>query len=207
MKILTISDSVEKSFLKKDLLAEKYRGIHFILGCGDLPPYYLEYLVNRLHTPLFYVPGNHDEQSHQDKLAKKPFARGCKNIDQQIILFKGLLIGGLSGSLRYRKGEYLYTESKMKRKIFSMAPMLLLNKIKFNRFIDILITHTPPYGIHDETYLSHRGFKSFLLFMKWFKPSYLIHGHTMPKKGKALSQYHATTVINTNHYKLLEIEK
>ena len=207
MKILTVSDRVEKSFLKEDLLKEKCRGIHLVLGCGDLPPYYLEYLVNRLHSPLFYVPGNHDEQSHQDKLAKKPFARGCKNIDQQIILFKGLLIGGLSGSLRYRKGEYLYTEAQMKRKIFNMAPMLLLNKIKFNRFIDILITHAPPYGIQDETYLSHQGFKSFLLFMKWFKPSYLIHGHTMPKKGKALTQYHVTTVINTNNYKLLEIKK
>jgi len=72
MKILTISDSVEKSLLKKDLLREKYRGIRFILGCGDLPSYYLEYLINSLNIPLFYVPGNHDEQSHQSQLMKKP---------------------------------------------------------------------------------------------------------------------------------------
>jgi len=72
MKILTVSDSVEKSFLEEDLLTEKCRGIRFILGCGDHPPYYLEYLINSLNIPLFYVPGNHDEQSHQSQLMKKP---------------------------------------------------------------------------------------------------------------------------------------
>ena len=206
MKILTVSDSVEKSFLKEDLLTEKCLGIRFILGCGDLPPYYLEYLINSLNIPLFYVPGNHDEQSHQTQLMKKPFAQGCKNIDKEVILYKGLLIGGLAGALRYRKGDYLYTEAQMKQKIFSMIPRLMLNKIKFNRYIDILITHAPPYGIHDQTDLPHRGFKTFLSFMKLFKPAYLIHGHSMPKKRKELSHYRSTTVINTNHYKILEIE-
>jgi len=51
-----------------------------------------------------------------------------------------------------------------------------------------------------------RGFKAFLSFMKLFKPAYLIHVHTMPKKRKELSHYRSTTVINTNHYKILEIE-
>lgn len=206
MKILTVSDSVEKSFLKEDLLIEKCRGIHFILGCGDLPPYYLEYLINCLNIPLFYVPGNHDEQSHQSQLMKKPFAQGCKNIDKEVILYQGLLIGGLAGALRYRKGDYLYTEAQMKQKIFSMIPRLLLNKIKYKRYIDVLITHAPPYGIHDQTDLPHRGFKTFLSYMKIFKPAYLIHGHTMPKKSNELSHYRSTTVINTNHYKILEIE-
>jgi uncharacterized protein len=207
MKILAVSDRVEKSFLKEDFLKEKCRGIHLILGCGDLPSYYLEYLTNSLNVPLFYVPGNHDEQSHQTQLTKKPFAQGCKNIDQDVIHFKGLLIGGLAGSLRYKKGDYLYTEFQMKQKVFSIIPKLMLNSIKFNRYIDVLITHAPPYGIHDQTDLPHRGFKTFLSFMKLFKPVYLIHGHAMLKKGKALTQYHLTTVINTNHYKLLEIEK
>ena len=46
MKILTVSDKVEKSFFKEHLLREKCEGIDLILGCGDLPPYYLEYLMN-----------------------------------------------------------------------------------------------------------------------------------------------------------------
>jgi predicted phosphodiesterase len=105
MKILTVSDRVEQSFFKENLLREKCQGTHLILACGDLPPYYLEYLVTSLNVPLYYVPGNHDEQPHQPYSTKKPFAKGCINIDQRVIVFKNLLIGGLAGAFRYKKGK------------------------------------------------------------------------------------------------------
>ena len=57
MEILTVSDRVERCFFKEKLLREKCQGIHLILACGDLPPYYLEYLVTSLTLPLYYVPG------------------------------------------------------------------------------------------------------------------------------------------------------
>lgn len=208
MKILTVSDKVEKTFFKEHLLREKCQGIHLILACGDLPSYYLEYLLNSLNVPLYYVPGNHDEQPHQPYSTKKPFAKGCINIDQRVIVFKNLLIGGLAGPFRYRRGKYLYTEAQMHRKVFSMIPRLLLNKIKYKRYIDILIAHAPPFGIHDEKDLAHRGFKEFPKFMKTYKPAYLIHGHTTRQGGKeiAMSSYHSTMVINTNPYRILEID-
>jgi Icc-related predicted phosphoesterase len=206
MKILTVSDRVERSFFKENLLRKKCQGIHLILSCGDLPPYYLEYLVTRLNVPLYYVPGNHDEQPHYS--TKKTFAKGCLNIDQKVIVFKNLLIGGLAGASRYKAGTYLYTEAQMHRKVFSMAPRLLVNKIKYKRYIDILITHAPPFGIHDEKDLAHRGFKEFLTFMKMYKPAYLIHGHTPRQGGKEMAKnyYHSTSVINTNPYSILEID-
>ena len=117
MKILTVSDKIEKSFFKEHLLKKKGRNIDLILACGDLPPYYLEYLLNVLNVPLFYVPGNHDE-SPQNLLAKeKPFASGCRNLHCKIIEHKGLLIGGIGGSMRYKKGTYLFSEVQMKRKV------------------------------------------------------------------------------------------
>jgi Icc-related predicted phosphoesterase len=208
MKILTVSDRIERSFFKENLLREKCQGIHLILACGDLPPYYLEYLLNSLNVPLYYVPGNHDEQPHQSYSTKKPFAKGCINIDQRVIVFKNLLIGGLAGASRYKAGTYLYTEAQMHRKVFSMTPRLLVNKIKYKRYIDILITHAPPFGINDEKDLAHRGFKEFLIFMKTYKPTYLIHGHT-PRQGEkeiAMNCYLSTWVINTNPYRILEID-
>jgi len=54
----------------------------------------------------------------------------------------------------------------MHRKVLRMAPHLLVNKIKYKRAIDILITHAPPLGINDEKDLAHLGFKEFLAFMK-----------------------------------------
>ena len=205
MRILTVSDKVEKSFFKEHLLREKCDGVRLILACGDLPSYYLEYLLNSLNVPLYYVPGNHDEQAYP---GNKPFAQGCTNIDQRVIAFEGYLIGGLGGAFRYRRGKYLYTEAQMQRKILSMAPRLILNKIKYKRNIDILITHAPPLGIHDDDTLAHRGFEGFLKFMKTYKPAYLIHGHTASdvENGTPTNHYFSTKIINTNNFRILDID-
>jgi uncharacterized protein len=208
MKILTVSDEVKKSFFKEDTLKEKCRGIDLILACGDLPPYYLEYLVNRLSVPLYYVPGNHDDKYFQPSKGRDFFIKGCENLDQRVIVFKNLLIGGLAGSFRYKNGKFLYTEEQMHRKILRMYPYLLFNKIRYKHYIDIMITHAPPFGINDEKDLAHRGFKEFLTFMRRYYPAYLIHGHTSRRggEGKKISSYHATCVINTNPYRVLEID-
>lgn len=205
MKVLTVSDKVEESFFKEHLLRERCRDIHLILACGDLPSYYLEYLVNCLSVPLYYVPGNHDDQL---QWADLPYAQGCQNIDEKVIAFKGCLIGGLGGGFFYRKGKYLYTEVEMQRKILKMVPRMALNKIKYKRYIDILITHAPPFGIHDEQTQAHRGFVEFLKFMKIYRPAYFIHGHTQRGLDKAtsVSYYLSTKIINSNPYKILEIE-
>ena len=94
MRVLTVSDRVEESFFKEHFLREKCQGVRLILACGDLPSYYLEYLLNSLNVPLYYVPGNHDNRAHP---LNKPFAQGCTNLDQRVIIFEGLLIGGLGG--------------------------------------------------------------------------------------------------------------
>lgn len=210
MRVLTVSDRVEESFLKDHLLREKCQGVRLILACGDLPSYYLEYLVSCLSVPLYYVPGNHDDQLQGADSAKKTYAQGCKSIDEKVIVFKGFLIGGLGGAFFYRKGKYLYTEAQMRRKIFKMVPRMALNKIKHRRYIDILITHAPPFGIHDEQTPAHRGFEEFLKFMKKYKPAYLIHGHTQrgvdKDKETSMSYYLSTRIINTNHYKILDIQ-
>ena len=205
MRILTVSDKVEKPFFKEHLLREKCDGVRLFLACGDLPSYYLEYLLNSLNVSLYYVPGNHDEELH---LKKKPFASGCESIDERVIAFEGLLIGGLGGAFRYRNGKYLYTEKQMQRKVRRMIPRMALNKIKYKRYLDILITHAPPFGIHDEQTLTHQGFETFLKFMRTYKPAYIIHGHTRPDPGKkkSVSHYLSTRIINTNNYRVLDLD-
>ena len=205
MRILTVSDKVEESFFQEHLLREKCDGVRLILGCGDLPSYYLEYLLNSLNVPLYYVPGNHDEQANKPR---EPFAQGCINIDESVRAYEGLLIGGLGGGFRYRNGTFLYTEKQMQRKVRRMIPRMALNKLKYKRYLDILITHSPPHGIHDDKTLAHRGFKEFLKFMKRYRPAYLIHGHTAPtaENGTPTSHYSSTKIINTNNFRILDIQ-
>jgi len=84
MKILTVSDRVERSFFKENLLREECQGINLILACGDLPPYYLEYLVNSLNVSSFIMCReimtiNIVSPPRQKDLSVK----GCENIDQK----------------------------------------------------------------------------------------------------------------------------
>jgi len=63
MKILALSDQVEERVY--NLAGQGYfQEIGLILGCGDLPYSYLEYLVSVLNVPMFYVPGNHDPENN-----------------------------------------------------------------------------------------------------------------------------------------------
>jgi Icc-related predicted phosphoesterase len=89
-----------------------------------------------------------------------------------------------------------------------MAPRLYLNEMLTSRPIDILIAHSPPYGIHNGKDRTHVGFKSFLWLMRQFRPRYLIHGHRHIHNPleTAETQYEQTTVINVYPYKLLEID-
>ena len=59
MKLLAVTDKVVE-FIYSPSLVEKFGGVDMVLSCGDLPYYYLEYIVSLLNVPLLYVHGNHD---------------------------------------------------------------------------------------------------------------------------------------------------
>lgn len=207
MRILTVSDKVV-DWIYSPQIREKFGDVELVLSCGDLPFYYLEYIVSILNVPLFYVMGNHDKRV---EYASNGWARtapqGCTNVDNRVIQHKGLLIGGLEGSMHYSsEPRFQYTDPEMHCKVLRIAPQLLLNRIFRGRYLDILITHAPPYRIHDGRDLCHRGFRAFLRFMDLFKPRYLIHGHTHlhSHNQTAVTPYKETQVVNIFGYWVLE---
>jgi Icc-related predicted phosphoesterase len=207
MKILTISDKVV-DFIYSPRLKEKFGDVELVLSCGDLPFYYLEYIVSSLNAPLFYVMGNHGKEVEYSANGQtKTAPGGCVNIDNRVVQHKELLIGGLEGSMRYnRNPRFQYTDPEMHFKVWQMAPQLLLNRILRGRYLDILITHAPPYRIHDGQDLCHRGFRAFLRFMDLFKPKYLIHGHRhlYSYDQTVITLYKETKVVNIFGYRLME---
>ncbi len=62
MKVLLISDKVVEH-IYSNAIAERMKDIDFVISCGDLPNYYLEFIVTTLNKPLYYVMGNHDINS------------------------------------------------------------------------------------------------------------------------------------------------
>src|SRR5512142_837372 len=117
MQVLTVSDQVVES-IHSPALKGLAGGVDLVLSCGDLPPEDLEYIVSILNVPMYYVLGNHDHD--------RPEAEGGENIDGRVVEYKGLLIAGLEGSIRYNNRPRLqYTENDMRAKIARMTPKLV----------------------------------------------------------------------------------
>jgi len=211
MKILTISDKVE-DLLYSSAIKSRFGDVDLVLGCGDLPHYYLEFIVTMLGGPLFYVIGNHANAVRQRYAPSEQweYPGGCENIDGQVVRYRKLLIAGLEGSLRYNSNpDFQYTEREMAWKIWQLAPSLVMNKLLYGRYLDILITHAPPRGIHDRADRCHQGFAAFVAFMDRFQPRYLIHGHVhvYSPLERTDTVYRQTRVLNTYGYRILEIDE
>ncbi|RLC71632.1 MAG: metallophosphoesterase [Chloroflexi bacterium] len=205
MKILTVSDRVVESIYSVSI-KQQFGDVDLVLACGDLPPYYLEFIVTMLGVPLLYVFGNHDQGVFTFNGKFKHAPEGCINVDERIVQVKGLLIGGLEGSMLYSgQGDHQYTEWDMIWKALRMAPALWWNRLRYGRFLDILITHAPPYRIHDGVDRCHTGFKTFLRMMDIYHPRYLIHGHVHVYSPHTIirTTYGRTQVVNTYGYQII----
>ncbi|HSJ56687.1 MAG TPA: metallophosphoesterase [Anaerolineae bacterium] len=211
LKILTVSDKVDE-MLYSPAIRRMFADVDLVLGCGDLPFYYMEFIVTMLGGPLFYVIGNH-AYAVKNRYAPRDeweYPKGCENIDGRVVRYRKLLIAGLEGSMRYnRDPDFQYTEREMAWKMWQLAPVLLMNRALHGRYLDILVTHAPPAGIHDRSDRCHQGFQAFRTFIDRFRPRYLVHGHihVYNPSDPVETVVGDTTVINTYGYKTIEIDE
>jgi len=206
VKILAVSDEVVER-LYSLCNNGHFSDIEMIIGCGDLPYPYLENIVSLLNIPLLYVPGNHDPLYKTDD--HLTYAQGGSNLDLKLERVKTFLIGGLGGSVRYRPdGKNQYTQANAYRRVFRLLPGLWLNRINYGRMLDILITHSPPFGIHDEDTEAHTGLKAINWLIRIAKPRYHFHGHThfyRRNLERSETNQKETKIINVFPYKIVDI--
>lgn len=206
-KVLAVSDQVVERIYP---LAENghFQDVDMILGCGDLPYTYLEYLVSILNVPLYYVPGNHDPvYNTRDTFS---YAEGGSNLDLKIALANGFLLAGLGGSIRYRPdGVNQYTQGEAYFRAYRLLLSILIGRARYGRNLDILITHSPPYKIHDDDTQAHQGLKALNFLMRTAQPRYLLHGHThffRHNLENSVTQSGRTRIMNIFPYKVLELK-
>jgi len=206
VKILAVSDQVVER-LYTLASGGHFDGVELILGCGDLPYTYLEYLVTVVNAPLYYVPGNHDPQFDPRDVRSK--VEGGSNMDLRTASHKKILVGGFGGSIRYRPdGTNQYTQSEAYARAFSMIPQLLMNWVKYRRALDILISHSPPFGIHDDNDPAHNGLKALNWLTRIARPRYLLHGHTHFYRNNlenSTTILDRTTIVNVYPYRVIDI--
>ncbi len=205
MKLLAVSD-IELQQLYHTSISDRFSDVDLIISCGDLPHYYLEFMVSILNIPLYYVNGNHTNKVEFTSAGERHYPWGAVNLNKRSLVDDtGLIISGIEGSLRYNSGNFQYTQSEMWFMVLNLVPRFLFNKIRFGRYVDIFVSHAPPWKIHDEEDLPHQGIKAFRWLLQLFKPVYHLHGHTHIYRNdtEIITNYHATKVINCYGYREL----
>jgi Icc-related predicted phosphoesterase len=178
-----------------------------ILSCGDLPAYYLDYLVSNLNVPMYAVHGNHDTAPPLE--GSEGFSRcGAHWIGGRGIRTpSGLLLAGFDGSLRYNTGAYQSSQVEMQASVRGLVPWLMLNRLRYGRYLDVLVTHAPPRGIHDEPDRPHTGFDAYNWVIRTFKPRFHLHGHIhlLDRRKQTVTRVGSTDVINVYPFRELEL--
>lgn len=202
MKILSLSD-VTLPFIYSPQIRQRFPDVDLVIACGDLPYYYTEYVISALDRPLFYVRGNHDKRVEVSQEGERTGPEGGVDLHRRLVRHEGLLLAGVEGSLRYRPGRFQYSQFEMWWFVLTLAPRLLVNRLRFGRYLDIFVTHAPPAGIHDKTDLPHRGIKAFRWFIQVFQPAIHFHGHIHIYNPETTTETRLgqTRVINTYGYR------
>ncbi len=219
MRLLCIADHVDPLIYSTGL-KERYGKVDLVLSAGDLTLAYYDFIVSSLNRPLFFVFGNH----HVEQMAR--FGKGDSGfsppggasrwengagatcLEGRVVRIRGLTFAGLGGSIWYNGGENQFTNFTMFLAMLRLLPGMLWHRIFHGRFLDVLITHSPPYGINDLPDPCHTGFRIFLWFMRAFKPRFLVHGHVhlYDRNAAREARYGSTRIINAYDHVVIDLE-
>jgi Icc-related predicted phosphoesterase len=214
--ILAVADEVEEA-----LYGSRLDGVRpsLIVGCGDLPSEYLEYLQTRLNVPLVYVPGNHDPDlipptdpvwppaPQTSGFGDPPGPLGGINADGTVVDVAGLRIAGLGGSIRYRLGPNQYTQQQMRTRARRLRRRAAWKRLRDRGDVDVIVSHAPPFGVGDEPDdPAHVGVEALNDLIERLRPRLVLHGHVHPHGVERQDRTVGKTVImNVIPARLVEI--
>jgi hypothetical protein len=219
MRVLCIADHVDPLIYSTGLKS-RYGTVDMVLSAGDLTLDYYDFIVSTLNKPLYFVYGNHHlEGRTEEGMGPDPLRRrgnlkggggiacGATCLEGKVVRKKGLILAGLGGSIWYNGGGNQHTDFTMFLVMLRMVPGLLWHRIVHGRFLDVLVTHSPPYGINDLPDPCHTGFRVFLWFLRTFKPRYLVHGHVhlYDRNAAREAHYGGTTIINAYDHIMIDL--
>lgn len=196
MRILLLADEESKVYWDFFNKAD-FDGIDLIVSCGDLKASYLSFLATMTGLPVLYVRGNHDDSYAQQG------PDGCICIEDSVYNYNGIRFMGLGGCNRYKPGKNQFSEKEMKKRYKKMKGQLFWNK-----GIDVLVTHAPAAGIHDDCDECHKGFEVFNEIIEKYKPKFFVHGHVHMNYGRKFPREDMvgeTRVVNAYQRYVIEI--
>ncbi|MFE6613723.1 metallophosphoesterase [Amycolatopsis sp. NPDC057786] len=213
MKALVVADEVEERLWTS---AVRNHRADLVIGAGDLPYEYLEFLAGALDVPCVFVPGNHDPDlsgytrygglSMKDGFPTEwPGPAGGVNADGRIVDVGGLRFAGLGGSVRYNDGPNQWTQRQQARRARRLVRRAWLRRWRDGRDVDVLLTHAPPRHCGDRDDPPHRGFDCLHRTIELLRPKWLLHGHIHPHGEPVPDRVvGGTTVRNVVGHRIME---
>jgi Icc-related predicted phosphoesterase len=183
MRLLILAD--EESWLPLPALIASHAP-DVVVTLGDLAPDMLDPL-GRFALPVLGVYGNHDDGRYLQ-------AANTTNLHLTRATVGGLAFAGFEGCVQYRRGAPLqYTQQQATRLARGLPAA------------DILISHAPPRGIHEEPDdRAHEGFDGLRDYDLRAAPRLHLHGHT-PAPARRAQRLGETTVVHVVGHHVMEI--
>lgn len=207
MNILAVSDE-EIGIIYNPSITERFKHINLVISCGDLPYYYLEYIISTLNKPLYFVRGNHASATEYGTGGDRQFPWGGVDLHQRTRRdSSGLLMAGIEGCLRYNYGPHQYTQAEMWWMVWMLTPLFFMNRLRFGRYLDVFVAHAPPWRIHDMEDRPHQGIKAYRWLINVFQPTLFLHGHIHLYRHDVVREtlIGGTRVINTYGFREIVI--
>jgi Icc-related predicted phosphoesterase len=159
MRLLVLADQPPHVPLPQ--LLETHRP-DVVLTLGDLEPEVLD-PIGRYDVPVLGVYGNHDDGRYLEAANTTDLHLAAATLD-------GVTFAGFQGCVRYKAGAPLQYSQQEARRLARRLPAA-----------DVLISHSPPRGIHEEPDdRAHEGFDGLRDYVEAHRPRLALHGHTPP---------------------------
>lgn len=182
MKLLCIADNKPNPVLTQSNLQNH----DAVITLGDLGIYELQDLKKWNNIPKMGVHGNHDRDLYFEHY-------NIFDLHLNIIHWGGMTWGGFQGCNRYKNtGEYQYTQEQAN---------FMLNDFPA---VDVMICHSPPFGINDHEDQAHQGFQALKTYIEKNSPKHFFHGHTYPEDN-LVTCYKSTQIHYVWGAKTIEI--
>ena len=133
------------------------------------------------------VAGNHDIAMESNMGMAKDLLSNAIYLMDEAIIIDGVKFYGTPWQLPFNDWAFNKPEKELKE-IFSMIPS----------DTNVLISHSPPYGILDMAYGKHLGSKSLRDRVEKIKPKYHIFGHIHEGYGRHIDEQRGITYVNAS---------
>ena len=161
INVLAIADLHTTTYreIERIIEIEKEEDYDCVILLGDICREDAEKIAENADEPCFCVSGNHDKVGQYDGI------RNLEDIDGKTVVVNGVRISGVSGSLRYKPGDFcMRTEDEVREVLSGIGNT------------DILVSHESPYHLMNPN-KTHGGFLAISDFLKEKKPKVHLFGH------------------------------